>query len=718
MAVHSIGTGKLGFRYLGNYASSTNYELQDLVSYQNSIYIYIKGTTASGIPPTGSASSSSYWHLYSQSSNSISTTAGTLIYHNGSNLAGFSSGSVGQILTSTSRQILDYTANVVFSVYELRNNDTNINAAKPRIELTDGDILTIHLNKNDATANPLILGKTDMYADRLDSSHGVDYRVNGQSFPTADAFINRLETVTVNSATIIWEVPEGFGAASNAVYYNAKATLHGNDIGVEDYTTASNPVELKWRSYENESPRKVLKLPDSVHSTTLNFAAFVMKDNSIRTIGDGSGYRHGNGSENDHEYPNLVALPNTFPGVGTLKISPHSSLVHVIDTNGELWLWGRGNVGEHGQGGAASRDFKVPIKATLPVLSPTISAVIEIADIHSANPTIASSKNNNCTMLLVRDTSNKMKLISSGYNQFGQLGHNGDVQTSNYGEVDLSNLGTNQITHVCGTGGNERTFFVLDNYDKLYSWGSNSFGTLGQGISPSMGIFDQPTVISYFVSNGISISKIRTSKNSAYAIDTNNKLYVWGGNEAGQLGLGSIVTKFDEPQYVADDVADVFTTPYDNEVVFLLMTDGTLRSSGNVANGAVGQGISVGDSILTFTDVTTSGNIPISNVSKVIIGGTGIFKSSALLKNDGSVMVCGYNGEGQLGLGDTTTRTYFEELNIREHIKDIHWFGLGQDTVLALHTENDDVYICGSGTEGLNTQLRGSNYYVPTPLIF
>jgi alpha-tubulin suppressor-like RCC1 family protein len=110
--------------------------------------------------------------------------------------------------------------------------------------------------------------------------------------------------------------------------------------------------------------------------------------------------------------------------------------------------------------------------------------------------------------------------------------------------------------------------------------------------------------------------------------------------------------------------------------------------------------------------------VPIDNVIKVAIGGTGIFRSSALLKNDGTVMVCGYNGKGQLGLGDTATRSYFETLNIRDYIKDIHWFGSGQDTILTLHTENDDVYICGSGTSGLNTQLRNNNYLVPTPLIF
>ena len=148
------------------------------------------------------------------------------------------------------------------------------------------------------------------------------------------------------------------------------------------------------------------------------------------------------------------------------------------------------------------------------------------------------------------------------------------------------------------------------------------------------------------------------------------------------------------------------------------MTDGTLRSAGNITYVAQGQGISAGDSVLTYTDVTTADNIPISNVSKIAIGGTNGFNSTALLKSDGTVMVSGYNGEGQLGLGDMETRSFFEEIKIKEYIRDIHWFGSGKDTILTLLTENDDVYICGSGTDGLNTQLRGNNYRVPTPLIF
>lgn len=712
MATYNIG--KLGFRYLGPWNNSTYYEFQDLVEYNNSIYIFKNGTPAMNQLPT-----TSFWDLYSKSSNSIATTTGTLIYFDGSDLAGFPMGADGQILTATSRQVLEYDVTLSGTNYVLTETTTSAGGANHRVELTDGDVVTFNfdISAGFSTSNPIVLGGSSTApADLLDSSHGVDYRVDGQSFPNAAAFVHRLNMTTESSVQIIWEVPEGFGNSSNAFYYDFNTSYSGGQIGVVDYTTANNPIELKWKSYINESPRKVLKLPDSRHSVTDKFAAFAMKDNSIRTIGNGSRYRHGNGSENNHEYPNLVALPNTFPGISSYKIAPYSSLVYVVDTNNELWIWGTGNVGEHGQGGAPSREFRVPEKAVLPI---GITNVLEVIDIHSANPSTSSTRDNNCTMLLATNGTNN-KLISSGYNELGQLGHTSDTNTVNFDEVDLTNLGANTISSVCGTGEpNGRTFFLLDNNSNLYSWGSNYHGTLGRSNSANyLTVFNQPTIIPYFVSNGISVQKVITSKHSAYAIDTANKLYVWGGNEAGQLGLGDIVSKYFEPQYVADNVADVFVAPYDNEIVFLLMTDGTLRSAGNVMHGAIGQGITGPDAILTFTDVTTPSNVSIDNVLKVAVGGTGIFRSSALLKNDGTVMVCGYNGKGQLGLGDTTSRNYFEELNIRDYIKDIHWFGSSQDTILTLHTENDDVYICGSGTEGLSTQLRENNYLVPTPLIF
>ena len=717
MATTLIGTGKLGFRYRQGFDPTASYELQDLVSYNNSIYIYINGVAQTGITPVLSNGTIriSHWQLYSQSSNSIATTTQTLIYHDGTNLNGFSSGSIGQILTATSRKILEYDVTINSGRYHLTDVSTGTGVDQLRVELTDGDIVTFNIDHTIATNSPFILGTDTMSGNELDSSHGVDYRVNGQSFPTHSTFIHRLENVSVSSASLIWEVPTGFGASSNAVYYDSKSTALGGAIGIMDYTTASNPIELKWRSYVQESPRKVMALPNSRRSTTLNFAAFIMKDNSVRTIGNGSRFRHGNGSEENTEYPSLVGFPKTFPGVSSIQIAPNASLVYVIDTNNELWMWGTGNVGEHGQGGAALKEFPVPEKITnLP------GNVLDIADIHSSNLSVSASKDNNCTMVLVND-SGATKLYSSGYNQYGQLGQGGTSHnsTTTFGLVDMTNFGSNTITSVCGTGGNERTFFALDHNHNLYSWGSNSYGTLGQNTLVTGNVNSVPTKIPYFEANGISISKIITARYSAFAIDTNNKLYVWGSNYYGFLGLGSGANlPYNEPQYVADDVADVFTASYDNEIAFLLMTDGTLRSSGDVSYGANGQGISAGDSVLTFTDVTTSSNIPISNVSKVMIGGTGIFRSSALLKNDGTVMVCGYNGEGQLGLGDTATRTRFEELKVKEYIKDIHWFGSSKNTVLTLHTENDDVYICGAGIEGLNTQLRGSNYLVPTPLIF
>ena len=715
MTTHIIG--KLGFNYRGNYNPATVYDVQDLVKCDNNcIYVYIGASAQSNMDPK---TVTTHWQLYSESSNSISTTTGSLIYHDGTNLNGFAAGTTGQILTATSRQVLTYEVDVnsAGTAFELTDVDTSTTTNQLRVELTDGDIVTFKINPSDATGHPFILGTDTMSGNELDSSHGVNYLVNGQSFPTAATFIHRLKHVTVSSATVIWEVPSGFGASSNAVYYNADAANYGGPIGVVDYTTASNPVELKWRSYVHESPRKVMALPDARHSTTLNFAAFAMKDSSVRTVGNGSRFRHGNGDcEDDTEYPSLVAFTKDFPGISSLKIAPNASLVYVIDTNNDLWIWGTGNVGEDGQNSTPPTEYFVPHKVTN---LPSGANVLEVANIHSSNPNVPANADNNCTMLMV-ENSGTIELWSSGYNRFGQLGHgvSGHGQVNVFTQVNTTGI-PNPIVSVCGSGGNERTFFAIDSVGDVYSWGSNSYGGLGRNLPTTGNVNSTPTLISYFQTNSISISKVRTSAFAMFAIATDHKLYVWGRNSYGILGLGSASsTYYNEPQYVTDDVVDVFTSPYDYEVIFLLMTDGTLRSAGDVIYGAQGQGILAGDSILTYTSVTTEDKIPISNVKKVAIGGTNGFTSSALLKNDGTVMVCGYNGEGQLGLGDMETRSYFEQIKIKEYIKDIHWFGLEKNTILALHTENDDVYICGSGTDGLNTQLRGNNYRVPTPLIF
>lgn len=82
---------------------------------------------------------------------------------------------------------------------------------------------------------------------------------------------------------------------------------------------------------------------------------------------------------------------------------------------------------------------------------------------------------------------------------------------------------------------------------KIYSWGNNYYGQLGlhnftMNLESNK---DEPTEIIYFSKN--KVSSIKCGAYNSYAIDEDNSLYGWGSNEFGQLFLELDVKKISTP---------------------------------------------------------------------------------------------------------------------------------------------------------------------------
>lgn len=75
---------------------------------------------------------------------------------------------------------------------------------------------------------------------------------------------------------------------------------------------------------------------------------------------------------------------------------------------------------------------------------------------------------------------------------------------------------------------------AINTDNKLYCWGNNSRGQLGNGLSGSEAFESIPTKV-----NDDSWIAITTESENTCGITTNGKLYCWGGNASGQLGDGT-----------------------------------------------------------------------------------------------------------------------------------------------------------------------------------
>ena len=77
---------------------------------------------------------------------------------------------------------------------------------------------------------------------------------------------------------------------------------------------------------------------------------------------------------------------------------------------------------------------------------------------------------------------------------------------------------------------------ALDTTGKVYTWGDNSYGQLGDGTTT-----DRILPIPILGNNNY--KAIAGGFSHSMAIDFDNNLYGWGNNNKGQLGIGNFVTK-------------------------------------------------------------------------------------------------------------------------------------------------------------------------------
>lgn len=92
-------------------------------------------------------------------------------------------------------------------------------------------------------------------------------------------------------------------------------------------------------------------------------------------------------------------------------------------------------------------------------------------------------------------------------------------------------------------GGGHHTIVLTDS-GEVWVAGGNEVGTLGIGESEKTDFFDF-TKIPFFAEQNIRIRSIAAGYSHNLAISEDDKVYVWGYNEDGQLGLGDSNNRFE-----------------------------------------------------------------------------------------------------------------------------------------------------------------------------
>ena len=225
------------------------------------------------------------------------------------------------------------------------------------------------------------------------------------------------------------------------------------------------------------------------------------------------------------------------------------------------------------------------------------------------------------------------RLYSWGWNAAGQLGLN---DTDNRPSPTQVGSATDWVT--VGAG---RTYSAaINKKGELYTWGGNDVGQLGVGNTTSKYV---PTRV------GTSVGWVAVSAGAGHilAINRFGQLFSCGLNDSGQLGLGdtnnrNVLTRVG----TASNWVSIAVHRYQS---YAINNSGELYYCGHS-----------NDFTTTFTELTRIGSASnwISVSSSIRASEIGENRGHQFAINSfGELYSWGYNGSGQLGLGDKTTRT-------------------------------------------------------------
>ena len=315
-----------------------------------------------------------------------------------------------------------------------------------------------------------------------------------------------------------------------------------------------------------------------------------------------------------------------------------------LDSDGDMYVWGSNAYGALGQGQSVSYPYTT---------SGATKALTASSQLPGTWKTVHSCMG---VQYAIKETDDG--LFAWGNNRNGSLGQN----TSGPGQAKSS------PTRIPGTwasaklGGNDQFLsgMGVKTDGTLWCWGRDPFGKLG---NPSLGPYpyDQelakryssPIQVGTDTTWGKEMNHITMGSRFSMAIKTDGTLWAWGRNEDGLLGMNEgYPGNRSSPVQVGTNTnwAQILAQGYGSYRVFGMKTNNTLWAWGQDGYGALG---------LNAEGTPAKRSSPVQIPGSWKIGGaTNVgYRTTAWVKEDGTLWAWGRNNKGDLGQNDTTDRS-------------------------------------------------------------
>jgi alpha-tubulin suppressor-like RCC1 family protein len=348
-------------------------------------------------------------------------------------------------------------------------------------------------------------------------------------------------------------------------------------------------------------------------------------DGTLWAWGNNTYGRLGNGST-------LSSLGNpstTFAGGTNWKqVSCGQNHIAAIKTDGTLWTWGQGAIGELGN--AATTNRSTPVT--------TFAGGTNWKQVSSGFGFIAAIKTDGTLWVW-------------GTNSSRQLGTN-DTISSKSTPVTTFAGGTNWKQVSCSVGAN---IAAIKTDGTLWTWGNGQFGKNGNAVSAGGLQSIRSTPVTVF-GGGTNWKQVSCGQQHTSAIKTDGTLWTWGNGINGQLGnrvTGIIVST---PSTTFSGGTNWTQASSGTNFSAAIKTDGTLWTWGGGVNGRLGNAstVNVSTPVTTFSGGTNWRDALSTAPEDLYTVSTGT-NHAAAIKTDGTLWTWGYNSFGQLGINVITT---------------------------------------------------------------
>ncbi|MBN2300575.1 MAG: InlB B-repeat-containing protein [Acholeplasmataceae bacterium] len=311
--------------------------------------------------------------------------------------------------------------------------------------------------------------------------------------------------------------------------YNGNGLLGDEAVGERTY-----PAEITSKFDLDEGDKIISVSMGEYHGSALTSTGriFMWGRNPYGQLGDGTDENRFNPIEITSQFSLLEGEQITGVSLGR----SHSS---AITSNGNVFIWGYNYHGELGIG--TEDNSNIPIKMTNQFNLGVGEQIIQVS-LGSAHSSAITSNG---------------RIFMWGYNDHGELGDGTEIDKMI--PLDITNqFDLDESDKIVNVSVGQYHSLVVTSNGRVFTWGYNYYGQLGFGEADYLAHSEPIEITNNFdLSQGEKIIWGTLGSLFSSAFTSSGRIYTWGWNNGGQLGVSSIANKYLPVEVTAIDEINI-----------------------------------------------------------------------------------------------------------------------------------------------------------------